>query len=853
MQDHLNEKSQAMHRALSVAAQQLLSCADWDAAVHVVLKEYCLAADLQGVFVVKNFEFNGKMCGELIDLYNPPGYELPTHFREILRCVDYLEFGFENWFNKLEKGEAVYGKVEDFPAGAKAFFTGVNSKAAAIVPIIIDKKLWGVLGADHRIEDREWQDYEIESLISASSIISSAMARKGIEERLKQNEEKFSKAFLAGPDAIVITKAIDGTIVDCNAFFVEQSGFVREQIVGKAVSEINSWLDLEQRNNFLKNLKESGSIERFETQLLNFQKRLLDVSISARLVEIANEQCIISIIRDISDIKFHENALKLQRDLAVDLGSIDTFDKAVKLIVSTLRTFADIDSARLYLLDSVDGVLRLYAHYGVSPVFVEQVREYKPSSEEYCVALQNRHLYLEEGSAEFPITSKATSFEGLKLITVNPVRFQGRVIGCIMLSSRSSSRITAKAKSVIEATTLQVAGFIVRLRAEAEKEQTERERRAIEEQLRQAQKMEAIGQLAGGVAHDLNNIIHAIRGYTELNLGSVDPTSQIHSDLKEAMEMCDRAATLIKQLLAFSRREPMSMHYLDLDDVVGGAMKMLYRIISENISIIVSTDAKAKPIYGDKAQLEQVIVNICINARDAMLDGGKMKIETSIVADYKPKNLKLRHHRKSAFVKLSISDDGHGISDEIKDRIFEPFFTTKEIGKGTGLGLAMAYGIVEEHQGEIDVKSTIGVGTTFNVYLPMQHGEENVDRQSGIDHKSLSGNGEVVLIAEDDPSALSIVSRFLKKGNYRVLEARDGLEAIKIVNLALLDVMMPKMSGSEVYKHIIENSPTTKILFSTGYSKNVLPAELLISKAIVYKPYDFSRLLMTIKNALEAK
>ncbi|MBX7258160.1 MAG: PAS domain S-box protein [Candidatus Hydrogenedentes bacterium] len=381
-----------------------------------------------------------------------------------------------------------------------------------------------------------------------------------------------------------------------------------------------------------------------------------------------------------------------------------------------------------------------------------------------------------------------------------------------------------------------------------------------EERLLQAQKMEAIGQLAGGVAHDFNNILQAIIGYVAMLQDRVEEESPLHEFACEIGDAAERASGLTRQLLAFSRRQVLQAEDVDLNDVVRDLMKMIKRVIGEDIKIHVTEGSELASIHADRGQIEQILLNLCVNARDAMPEGGTLEVETkNVILDDEYCS---RHNcaNPGCHVLLSVTDTGCGMDKATLERIFEPFFTTKELGRGTGLGLATVYGIVRQHNGIIEVYSERGQGSTFKVYLP------SVDREASFVEDKDEANPEVggtetILLAEDDPALQRLAQRILEAAGYSVLIANNGEEALEVfeahkehVDLALLDVVMPKASGLATYEILKVRKPGLRFLFSSGYSTSTVHVEFLLSKGIEFlqKPYSPKVLLQKIRLVLDA-
>ena len=383
---------------------------------------------------------------------------------------------------------------------------------------------------------------------------------------------------------------------------------------------------------------------------------------------------------------------------------------------------------------------------------------------------------------------------------------------------------------------------------------------ALEEQLRQSQKMEAIGQLAGGVAHDFNNLLQAIIGYSDLAIGEVNEKDPLYNPLDEIMKASLRASTLVRQLLAFSRRQVLEMRDINLNEVVDNLIKMIRRVIGEHITLAVHDSGDLGAVRADAGQIEQILMNLCVNARDAMPKGGAITIKTGNVSldeDFCEAN---NWDKPGRYVCLSVADTGCGIDEETRSKIFEPFFTTKEVGKGTGLGLATVYGIVKQHDGLIQVLSTVGKGTTFNVYFPL------VERSAATAQKQEKGPApggvETILVAEDDAIVSRLAKTILERSGYTVFIADDGVEAMALfqkhaddISLALLDVIMPKMSGLAVFERIRKCRPELCVLFSSGYSIDTVHAGVIFDEhtQMIQKPYHPDDLLRKVRQVLDGK
>jgi two-component system, cell cycle sensor histidine kinase and response regulator CckA len=386
------------------------------------------------------------------------------------------------------------------------------------------------------------------------------------------------------------------------------------------------------------------------------------------------------------------------------------------------------------------------------------------------------------------------------------------------------------------------------------------ERRALEEQLRQAQKMEAVGRLAGGVAHDFNNLLTAILGYANFVLEDLDESHPVLRDIEEIRKAGESAASLTRQLLAFSRRQVLQPQIVDLNAIVQKMDGLLHRIIGEDIQLSSHLAESLDPVNVDPGQVEQIVMNLAVNARDAMSRGGLLTIETSNVTLDESYVAKHPGATVGPHVMLAVSDNGPGMTPETMAQVFEPFFTTKPRGEGTGLGLATVYGIVKQSGGSIWVYSEIGRGSTFKVYFPRADGEQH--RVSAPPPVALpKGGGETILVAEDQTEVRALARMILARHGYTVLEARSGVEALRLfreypapIHLLLTDVIMPNMSGRELVREVEKIHPGTRVLYASGYTDEAIERHGMLEPGLAFlqKPFTPRSLLQKVREVLDA-
>ncbi|MDO9068333.1 MAG: ATP-binding protein, partial [Deltaproteobacteria bacterium] len=394
-----------------------------------------------------------------------------------------------------------------------------------------------------------------------------------------------------------------------------------------------------------------------------------------------------------------------------------------------------------------------------------------------------------------------------------------------------------------------------------ERRQADEKRKMLENQLHQAQKLESIGRLAGGVAHDFNNLLSIILGYGEIALAALGKDHSQHEILEQIYQAGTRAKELTRQLLAFSRKQILEMQVVDVNVVITGFEKLLCRLIGEDIQLTLMLASKPLMVNADTAQIEQVLMNLAVNARDAMPDGGKLSIDTR-VAELDETYARSRPGViPDDYALISVSDTGSGMDKGTQEHIFEPFFTTKDKEKGTGLGLATSFGIVKQHGGNIWVYSEPGQGTTFKIYLPLC--TEKVEAEARpVNFLPLATASATVLIVEDDPTVRKLAGVILADQGYVVIESNDVSDAIlkaaaheNPIHLVLTDVVMPEMKGPEVFDKIREHHPEARVLYMSGYADNMIARHGVLNKGIqfVQKPFTVKGLLEKCHQALHGK
>jgi two-component system cell cycle sensor histidine kinase/response regulator CckA len=393
-----------------------------------------------------------------------------------------------------------------------------------------------------------------------------------------------------------------------------------------------------------------------------------------------------------------------------------------------------------------------------------------------------------------------------------------------------------------------------------DKERAQEDLRGAEAQLRQAQKMEAVGRLAGGIAHDFNNVLTVVKSFTEFLLEDLEESDPRRADVQEIAKAADRAAGMTRRLLAFSRRQVLQPRQLDLNGVIGGMERMLQRLIGDDVRIVTALDPALLPVQADPGSLEQVILNLVVNARDAMPNGGTLTIEThNARLDRPDANWAIQ---PGPYALLAIRDTGHGMDAATQARVFEPFFTTKGQGEGTGLGLAMVYGIIKQSRGHVWVNSKPDQGTTFTIYLPQVVAVDPLPEAKPVAAPSTAGGGETILLVDDEEALRSAARRALVRAGYRVIPAVDGPDALRLymentgtpIALVVTDVVMPGLGGRELVGRLKIMSPDLRVLFVSGYTEEGVRKQGVLQPGTEFleKPFTPEKLLRKVREILDA-
>ncbi len=634
--------------------------------------------------------------------------------------------------------------------------------------------------------------------------------RKRSEEALRQSEQRFSRAFHASPIPTTISEVATGRVVDVNEQFLRVFGYSREEVIGKTSLELDLWADRASRDRAAARVRKEGSIRDQLTRIRTRSGDVREVVGSAVPVDLAGVACMLWTFLDVTERRQAEAGMRKSEERFRKLFDSDAIGIAI----------ADLSGNTLEANDACLAMLG----YTREDLEAGRIRWNELTPAEHIPRDREVIEELRRTGAAVPWEKELLRKDGTRV----PV-----LIGIAMLEASQGSCLA----------------YVVDLT----------ERRRLEEQFRQAQKMEAVGQLAGGIAHDFNNLLTAILGYSDLLGEKAAPGSEESENVEQIRKAGERAASLTRQLLAFSRQQVLERRVLDLNHLIRNLEKMLRRLIGEDIELSATLDPALRRVHADAGQLEQVILNLAVNSRDAMPSGGKLTIET---ANVELDEAYARRHatvRPGPYVMIAVSDTGTGMDARTISHVFEPFFTTKELGKGTGLGLATVYGIVKQSGGYIWVYSEPGKGTSFKIYLPPVEEGAVEEHPSVADPSALQGS-ETVLLVEDEESVRSLARTILEGYGYTVLEAGSGEKALEIVrahgrpiHLVLTDVVMPAMSGTELVSRLEALKPGIRSLYMSGYTDDAVVRHGLLEKARVFlqKPFTPAILARKVRDALE--
>ncbi len=684
--------------------------------------------------------------------------------------------------------------------------------------------------------------------------------------RIGTDLELFRALLDRANDAVEIIDPETGRFLDVNERAAKIVGYSREEHLRLTVADLDPPFDGPVRwRNHVQQLKKTGCLV-FETWHRRKDRTIFPVEISASYVRQEREY-IVAIVRDISERRNSEQHIRqLNRVYAVLSG--------INVLIVRERNLRAIYEGACHIAVEAGGFrlawvglrkdpsqpVEVAAHAGASPDTLEALRDLFQSPELGCAftrqALASGRNAVCNDIAADPLAApwRHLALErGYLSMVCLPLIVFGKTLGAFNLYSDERGFFDEGELRLLDELAADISFA-------AEISQREIERRRLEEQFRQSQKMEAIGLLAGGVAHDFNNILAAMMMQSEIILSAPQLPAAARDGLAQMRAYSERAATLTRQLLLFSRKQVMQPHEIDLNDIAAGIANMLQRIVGEQFAVQTSLLPHCVWAFGDAGMIEQVLMNLVVNARDAMPDGGAITIETGEATVSEPEAMRLTNGAPGDYVWLRVADSGCGIPPENVQHIFEPFFTTKPLGKGTGLGLATVFGIVQQHRGMIGIQTQVGKGTAFQVYFPRITAKSSPPGSAATKAHDLRG-AETILLTEDDVSLRGLTRTILENAGYRVLEAADASHAQRLwqesrepVKLLFTDVVLPgRISGWELAAKLLEKDPALKVVLVSGYSPEQAAQQVALqpNQRFLQKPYPTQLLLETVRDCLD--
>ncbi len=678
--------------------------------------------------------------------------------------------------------------------------------------------LWFLVNADPVLNERQEVEQVIVTFVDVTE-------RTFAEEALHESETRYRTLFESAGEAIFL--ASSEVFLECNQKALDMYGCSRQELIGHSPLEFSPLVQPDGSDSAEKARQKISAALDGDPQLFEWQHRradgtAFDAEVNLNRIQLAGSPHILAVVRDITDRKRAERELRESTErlrLALQAASMGTWEwdlihDRVTWSPETMSIFGTDPEGFGGTYESYLGFAAPEERDRVHEVVSEFLRRAHESS-----VIQYEH----------------------EIVRGDGLAGWIEVRGMVFLDQQGQpARMTGVCTDITE------------------RKQAEEARQKLESQLRQAQKMEAIGQLTGGVAHDFNNMLQVINGATELALDDLEPDHPARESLNDVVQAGQRAAWLVSQLLLFSRRQIMRPEPLDLNETVADLLKMLGRVIGEHIQLQWHPGPQLRAIQADRTMIEQVLMNLCVNARDAMPGGGVLTIETHDVTIDEDYCVSHSWARPGHYALLTVSDIGCGMDSETIAHIFEPFFTTKGKGQGTGLGLATVYGIVKQHDGLVNVYSEPEGGSVFKLFWPCSRAD--LEQPDAVPEATAVGGTETILLAEDDEIVRRLAQAVLERAGYTVLIATNGREALSLferyadeIDMALLDVVMPEMGGREAYERMRAVRPNLKAIFASGYSENAIHTNFVLDQGLIFiqKPFGREALLGAVREALD--
>ncbi len=636
--------------------------------------------------------------------------------------------------------------------------------------------------------------------------------RKRAEAALEEREQHLRTILQTTQDAFYLVDT-QGKLLDVNDAYCMMSGYTREELQQMRVSDLEYVEDAQEVAGHIRRIMSRGR-DRFETQHRRKDGQILDIESSVTFQDILGGR-FVCFLRDITEHKRAEQSLR---------ESEERFRQVV-------------EGAPVGMFIATDGLFR-YLNQAALAMFGAQNPEQIAGQSVFARVHPDFHAAVSERARQLVEERKAVPFLEERYLRLDGTAFDVEVTAIPFVFAKRN-------------------GAIMFIHDITQRKLEDDKRVALEQQLRQAQKMEAVGRLAGGIAHDFNNVLMVIQSYAEMLQDGLPAFDSLRRNTQQIIQAADRAASLTRQMLAFSRKQILLPVVLDLNAVINDTAKMLKRIIGEDIEIQINSAESIWAIEADSDQIVQVLMNLSVNARDAMAHGGTLMINTGNITVEEGSVGRHAFISPGDYVRLSVADTGIGMSRELQGQIFEPFFTTKEVGKGTGLGLATVYGIVKQSGGYVWVDSELGQGSCFTIYLPRVKGA--VAPITPVEPESRPRGTETILVTEDEDTLRDAICDYLKTLQYTVLAASSGQQALSVVaehegriDLLLTDLVMPKMSGGELSQLLETLRPELKTIFMSGYADDAVLRHGIRDRgaAFLQKPFSLGALARKVRETL---
>ena len=680
---------------------------------------------------------------------------------------------------------------------------------------------------------------------TADTIADQKIELEKTNELLVFSEEKFLKAFKSSPMVVSISTATEGRYVDVSDSFYENTGYTKEEVIGRTAFELNIWADTNDRERILREMKEKGRVRDMEIRFRQKDGQIRTKLFSSDVIMLNGVPHLLAINGDITKIKEAEETISRQKSELEEVNrelkrTIEEMEQAHNDLIKTQKDLIESNERLKFSEEKFSKTVHL------GPVIITLTRlsdgTYIEVSDYFCkLTGYSRDEVIGHSSLELDIWVDPEDRRRM----INILKKEGVVKETdYLFKSRDGRKYVMRFSA--EIITIGEEQHLVSIAVDiTERKKAEEEKEKLEQQFLQSQKMETVGRLAGGIAHDFNNLLTAIMGNVELSILKTPPDSPVYPKLEMIRKASESAADLTRRILAFSRKQIIEPSVINLNEMLERMEVMLARLIGEDISLASMTKASKSSILADPGQIEQLIVNLAVNARDAMPDGGSLTLETVNV------HLDTEYCRTHAYVQpgeyimLSVNDTGTGMPDSVKAHLFEPFFTTKPKGKGTGLGLAMVYGSVKQNRGTIEVYSEEGRGTSIKIYFPVFTGEIFHPEGGAEENVPLKGT-ETVLLVEDNPLVLDFALNILSESGYRVYEASSGEEALELdktikngIDLLVTDVVLPGINGKILADEFTSRRPGLNVLYTSGYTENFIAHQGVLDDGINFlcKPY----------------